>query len=93
MNYESFMKESSACETVYTSKISTLDFPRLLDYLLGSLEQSAPPSVKATLLTKAMLEKGQTNKKTRRESNAGQKSESGERHAIHETVRIVHTGG
>ena len=34
VNYESFMKESSACETVYTSKISTLDFPRLLDYLL-----------------------------------------------------------
>ena len=95
MNYESVMKDSSACETVYKSKISTLDFPGLPDSLLGSPEQAALPRAKATLLMKAMLEKMANEQEARKhaENQTPDKSKSGERHVIHETVRIVHTGG
>ena len=72
MNYESFMKESSACETVYKSKVSTLDFPGLPDFLLGSPEQATLPRAKGTLLMKAMLEKGQTNKARKHAENQTQ---------------------
>ena len=57
VDYESFMKQSSASESVHKSKISTLDFPGLPDSLFGSPEQSALPRAKATLLMKAMFEK------------------------------------
>ena len=56
VNFESFMKESLACETVYKTKNSTLDIPGLPDCLFGSLEQSALSRAKATVLMTAMLE-------------------------------------
>ena len=56
VNYQSFLKESLACETVYKTKNSTLGIPGLPDCLFGSLEQSALTRAKATLLMTAMLE-------------------------------------
>ena len=47
--YESFMKDSVACEAVYKSRISTLDIPVSPDCSFGSPERSALTRVQATL--------------------------------------------
>ena len=57
MDDESFMRESIACESVYTTKISSLEIPGLPFGLFDSVEQTALTSAEATLLMKAMLER------------------------------------
>ena len=97
VNYESFMKESLACETVYKTKNSTLDIPGLPDCLFGSLEQSALTRAKATLLMTAMLETV-ANEQESTPRSAGKQAQdktrkNGERHVSDEPVRIVENAG
>ena len=57
VDYESFMKECLACESVYKSKISTPEIPGLPEGLFDSVEQTALTRAKATLSMIAILEK------------------------------------
>ena len=57
VDYESFMRECLACESVYTTKNSSLHIPGLPVGLFDSVEQTALTRVKATLSMKAMLER------------------------------------
>ena len=57
VDYESFMRECLACESVYTTKTSSLEIPGLPVGLFDSFEQTALIRAKATLLMKAMLER------------------------------------
>ena len=57
VDYESFMRECHACESVYKTKISSLEISGLPVGLFDSVEQTAWTRAKATLLMKAMLER------------------------------------
>ena len=57
LDYESFMKECLACESVCKTKISSLEIPGLSEELSDSAEQTALTRAKATLLMKVMLER------------------------------------
>ena len=56
LDYESFMKECLACESVCKTEISPLEIPGSPQELSDSAEQTALTRTKATLLMKAMLE-------------------------------------
>ena len=76
VDYESFMRESIACESVYPTKNSNLEIPGLPVGLFDSVEQTALTSAEATLLMKAMLGRWQTSKmhgKKKAERLAGEK--------------------
>ena len=57
VDYESFMRECLACESVYTTNISSLEFLGLPVGLFDAVEQTALARAKATLLVKALLER------------------------------------
>ena len=57
VDYEAFMRECLACESVYTTKTSSLEIPGLPVGLFDSVEQTALARARATLLMKAMLER------------------------------------
>ena len=57
VDYESFMKECLAYDSVYTSQISKLEILGLPVGLFDSVEQTALTCAKVTLLMKAMLER------------------------------------
>ena len=69
---ESFMKECLACESVYKSKISTLEIPGLPEGLFDSVEQTALTRAKATLVMKAMLDRVANEQEARKKLRDGQ---------------------
>ena len=94
VDYESFMRECLACESVYTTKFSSLEIPGSQVGLFDSVEQTALTRANGTLLMKAMLER-QTSKMHGKKLRDWQvrKDKIVERHVHDETVRIVEKGG
>ena len=96
VDYESFMRECLACESVYTTKISSLEIPGLPVGLFDAVEQTALTRAKATLLMKGMLERvaNEQDALQKVERLAGEKkTKLVERHVHDETVRVVENGG
>ena len=75
VDHDSFMRECLACESVYTTKISSLEIPGLPVGLFDSVEQTALTRAKATLLMKAMLERVANEQDARKKAErlAGEK--------------------
>ena len=69
---ESFMKECLACESVYKSKISILEIPRLPEGLFDSVEQTALTCAKAMLVMKAMRDRVANEQEARKKLRDGQ---------------------
>ena len=95
VDYESFMRECLACESVYTTKVSSLEIPGLPVGLFDSVEQTALTRAEATLLMKAMLERVANEQDARKKAErlAGEKkTKLFERHVHDETVRFVEDG-
>ena len=66
VDYESFMKECLACESVCKSKFSPLEIPGLPEGSIDSVEQTALTRAKATMLMNDMFGGWQTSKKHRK---------------------------
>ena len=92
VDYESFMRECLARESVYTTKISSLEIPGLPVGSFGAVEQTASARAKATLLVKAPLERVANEQHARKKAEglAGEKkTKIVERHVHHETARVL----
>ena len=78
VDYESFMRECLACESVYTTKISSLEIPGSPVGLFDSVEQTALSRANGTLLMKAMLERVANEQDARKKAErlAGEKRQN-----------------